>query len=377
METVLVTGAFGYIGNALVQRLLKQNYNVIGIDNNIKLNWLKELNSVSALEVIENATIRTRALRKLGKYTHYTIDIFKDVNRLKELFQKYKFDTIVNLAQMPSAPYSHMDLAHASWTIQNNTIGTLNITHMIKDYCPDAHLIEIESMGTHNHHINTDIPEGKFQFDYNGRTSEPCIFPKQSGSFYHASKVFNTYLIDSASTWWDINSTVIMQGVVYGIWTPEMEESGINSHFAYDSTFGTVINRFIIQSLMNEPLTIYGKGWQKRGYLALNDSIQCLMLLIENPSKGFRIVNQLADIYCINDLCNIINTIVPGVGFKYMDSPRVERTSDFYYNVNTDTLKKLGFKNTRSIDDELKYMYNMVDKNCLNSLYKEKFVNWK
>jgi len=37
-KTVLVTGSFGYIGNALTQRLLNEGYNVIGIDNEIKQN---------------------------------------------------------------------------------------------------------------------------------------------------------------------------------------------------------------------------------------------------------------------------------------------------------------------------------------------------
>jgi len=70
---------------------------------------------------------------------------------------------------------------------------------MMKEYCPNAHLIEIESMGTFNPAINVDIPENKFQFEYNGRTSEPSIFPKQASSFYHSSKVFNTYLNDCAN----------------------------------------------------------------------------------------------------------------------------------------------------------------------------------
>jgi hypothetical protein len=70
---------------------------------------------------------------------------------------------------------------------------------MIKDYCPDAHLIEIESMGTFDPTIGVDIPENKFQFEFNGKKSKPCIFPKQAGSFYHASKIFNTYLNDCAN----------------------------------------------------------------------------------------------------------------------------------------------------------------------------------
>jgi len=171
--------------------------------------------SYSAIPVITGLD-KFRKLRRIGSYTHYSMDIAQDVKKLDELFRKYKFDTIVNLAQMPSAPYSQIDLSHASFTIQNNTIGTLNLIYMIKDHCPDAHFIEIESMGTYNHAINTRIPEGKFQFEFEGRTSEPCIFPKQGGSQYHTAKIFSTYLLDNAHRWWGLNSTIINQGVVYG-----------------------------------------------------------------------------------------------------------------------------------------------------------------
>jgi len=376
LNTVLVTGSMGYLGNALVQRLLLQDYNVIGIDNNSKIEWLDECNSVSAFP-IKSPLEKCREFRKMGRYTHYSLDISKEINRLRELFKKYRFDTIVNLAQMPSAPYSQMDLEHASWTIQNNSLGTVHLSYLMKDYCPDAHLIEIESMGTYNHAINTRIPEGRFTFDYEGRTSEPCIFPRQAGSFYHSAKLNSMYFLDCADRFWGLKSTTINQGVVYGNWTSEIEQSGINSHLAYDTNFGTVVNRFIIQSLMNKPLTIYGKGDQKRGYLALNDSIQCLMLFIENPSeKGMRIVNQLADVYSVNDIASLIKQINPNTKLMYMDSPRAELTEDFYYNVSTDTLKSLGFENTRSILNEMQYMFENINIDDLNK-DPETFVQWK
>ena len=238
-----------------------------------------ECKSTSAIPILPLLE-KCKKFRKIGRYTHYSINIAEDVDRLREVFETYKFNTIVNLAQMPSAPYSQMDLEHASYTIQNNSIGTINIAYMMKDYCPDAHLIEIESMGTYNHAINTEIPEGKFSFKHEGRQSEPCIFPRQAGSFYHAAKINSIYFLDCCQRFWGLKSTTINQGVVYGNWTPEIEESGIHSHLSYDSTFGTVVNRFIIQSMLDKPLTIYGNGEQKRGYLALNDSIQCLMLFL-------------------------------------------------------------------------------------------------
>lgn len=374
-KNVLVTGCNGYLGNALVQRLLNRGYNVVGIDNQVKLKWLEECKSVSAIPII-SILEKCRAFRKMGRYVYYNIDIFKDVNRLREVFKTYKFDTIVNLAQMPSAPYSHMDLEHASYTIQNNTIGTVNIAYMMKDYCLDAHLIEIESMGTYNHAINTRIPEGKFTFEFEGRQSEPCIFPRQAGSFYHTAKINSMYFLDCCQRFWGLKSTTINQGVVYGNYTPEIEESGIHSHLSYDSTFGTVVNRFIIQSMSGTPMTIYGNGGQKRGYLSLTDSIQCLMIYIMNPSSDMRIVNQLADVYNVNDIAGIIKKIRPESKSMNMESPRSEFTDDFYYNVTTDTLEELGFRSTRTIEDELKYMFSIINVDDIN-IDPETFVQWR
>jgi len=374
-KNICVCGANGYLGNALVQRLLKQNYFVVGIDNDVKLKWLDECNSVSALPILSTLE-KCRSFRKMGKYAHYNIDISKDINRLREVFKAHNFDTIVNLAQMPSAPYSQIDLEHASYTIQNNSLGTVHIAWLMKEYCPDAHIIEIESMGTYNHAINTEIPEGKFTFERKGRSSEPCIFPRQAGSFYHSAKINSMYFLDCCQRFWGLKSTTINQGVVFGITTPEIEESGIYSHLAYDSTFGTAVNRFIIQTMMDRPMTIYGNGNQKRGYLSLNDSIQCLMLFIENPANDMRIVNQLADVYNINQIIDIIKKIKPESTSINMKSPRAETTDDFYYNVCTDALKSFGFKNTRTIEDEISSIFKIVDPDYLNK-EQEKFVQWK
>jgi UDP-sulfoquinovose synthase len=322
---------------------------------------------------------RIDQLKKLGKYQHHDIDISTDIDYLIRLFKRVKFDTVVNLAQMPSAPYSMIDLERARFTFNNNIFGTHNLVYMIKDYCPDAHLIEIESMGTYNPAINTQIPDGRFVFDYKGRTSVPCIFPKQAGSQYHATKVFSTYILDYAWRFWGVKSTSINQGVVYGLKTPELEESKLFSHFAYDSCFGTVINRFIVQSLMGLPLTIYGEGLQKRGYLALKDSVQCLMLLIENPVNDFRMVNQLADVYNIREIAETIKQINPDVEFQYMKSPRVEITDDFHYDVSIDTLKSLGFKNTGDIKEELDFLHKLIDKDYIKKTIEkqEKYITWK
>ena len=60
---------------------------------------------------------------------------------------------------------------------------------------------------------------------------------------------------------WGLRSTDLNQGVVYGVNTNEtILDEKFNTSFHYDDIFGTVINRFIAQSVMNENLTIYGRG---------------------------------------------------------------------------------------------------------------------
>ena len=333
------------------------------------------MNSISAIDVPKK---KHKAIcdyycddKQYLLYEFNKIDIAKHVNKLEKIFSRYKFDTVINLAQQPAAPYSMKSLDNASWTIQNNTIGCLNILWLMRNYCPDAHLIEIESMGTFAPDINVDIPENKFQFEYNGRTSKPCLFPKEAGSLYHSSKLFNTYLNDCANRWWNIKSTIINQGVVYGNYTPEIEESGIHSHLSTDESFGTTINRFIVQAMLYHPLTVYGSGEHKRGFLSLNDSVQCLELFVNNPPESgeMRIVNQLDEVFSINEVAQkVLNACNSHVGIKHIESPRVENTNDFYYNPDTDILKNLGFKQTRTIEDEVQFAFKHINKNKLSHL---------
>ena len=376
MENILITGVNGYIGNAFCQRMLNKGNNVVGIDNNSKLSWLKEVNSISAIPIIEDQNERNERLSIFkGKFEFYNINIESDLVELENLFKNNIFDTVVNLGQQPSGPYSQIDLTHASNSIKNNTIGTLNLLFLINKYCPKTHFLEIASTGTFKHDINTDIPENKFQFEFQGRKSEPSLFPRSAGSFYHCSKIFNTYLSDCANRFWDLNITEINQAVVFGSYFNELNKSEMNSHFSFDSCFGTVVNRFIVQSLMNKPLTIFGNGNQQRGFLSLTDSVYCLELLTDNPAEGFRIPNQLSTFYSINEIAEIIKIINPSTKIKYVDNHRHENTDNFYYNIETKVLENLGYFQKRSLKTELNYLFNKIDINNIKMI-NDNFIKW-
>ena len=365
METVLILGCDGYLGHALTLRLLELGYKVVGVDDFQRRENVKEMGSFSALD-IEDPTFRHAKFKYIfgkEKFEFFQFNIAQSPAELEQVLDENKDDlvAIVNLAQQPSAPFSLKSEIHASETTINNLIGTLNLLYAMKIHCPNAPLVQIGTMGEYDHSAGTAIPEGTFDLNFEGRIAPNVIFPRRPGSWYHATKVASTYYIDCACRWWGLTATDIMQGVVYGNWTPEIEKYGSMTRLDSDESFGTIVNRFIVQTCIGEPMTVYGEGGQKRGYLGINDSIQCLVLAIQNaPVRGtYRTWNQLDTTHSAMELANI----VWGVAHKYdlkpeitkIPSPRIEKTESFYYKVYTDKLKTLGFEPTRKVVDDVEW----------------------
>lgn len=372
---VLICGVDGYIGHALALRLLKKGFRVVGVDDYQRRANVESMGSFSAIE-IEDRDDRILKMKDIGEYSHFTHSIHKDYERMCNfLSQRAPFDAIVNLAQQPSAPFSHRSREDAEETTINNVIGTLNVLHFMKEYSPDSHLIQIGSMGEYDPAMGTEIPEGLFDLNFKGRVARNVIFPRRPGSWYHASKVSSTYYIDCACRWWGVRATDIMQGVVYGNWTPEIEDLQSPTRLDSDESFGTVVNRFIVQAALGEPLTIYGKGLQSRGYLALTDSVQCLMLaIVHPPEKGeYRTWNQLDEVWNIVSIAYAVEKVAKKFGLdiktRYIPSPRAERTDAFDYKPHVDKLIRIGFKQTREMEDEIKYSLSKILPHAHSELY--------
>ena len=346
-QTVLVTGCDGYIGHALTLKLVKDGHNVIGIDNLARRNNVEKMGSISALP-IETRNERNDTLQHIGDFVYYDMTMVSDIN-LRQLFNSHKFDTIINLAQQPSAPFSHKSQHHTLATTNNNLQGVINLLYVMKQQNPDAHLIHIGTMGEYDPAVGVKIPEGTFKFWHRFRRSNVSIFPRRPGSFYHASKVAATYYIDLACRAWGLKATDIMQGVVFGNWTPEIEEYQSHTRLDTDEAFGTVVNRFIVQAFIEQPLTIYGKGQHKRGFLSLYDSIQCLDIALKNPptSGTYRTWNQLFQVYSMNQIAALVIDAAAYFGIKatkqYIPSPRKEALNNHYYRPDVKILSKLGY----------------------------------
>jgi nucleoside-diphosphate-sugar epimerase len=218
------------------------------------------------------------------------------------------------------------------------------------------------------------VEEGYIKIKHKGRTSKELIFPRCPTSIYHASKVASMYITEYLTRMWNLKTSEAEQAVVFGAFTKEIDETKIYSRLDTDGCFGTVLNRFIIQSLLNIPLTIFGEGNHKRGFIALQDSVNAIMLSIENPPENgkLRVFNQLSEHRSMNELAEMVKNTAQNYGidvrFNHIPSPRHEHTGDHFYNIISEILPKLGYKPSRTIEQEIDYIFDVIDLEYIQGL---------
>ena len=354
---VAILGIDGYIGWALAMRLARNGKEVIGLDSQYTRQRVSEVGSESLLP-IASMEERTKIFEeKTGKNIQFYRGDVNDPDFVIDFVKKNRPDAFVHLAEQRSAPYSMIGLKQARETLIQNMGGTINLVYAMKEFTPDAHLLKLGTMGEYGT-PNTDIPEGFFEIEYNGR-KDTFPFPKFAGSWYHWSKVHDTNNLMFANRVWGLKITDVMQGVVYGTKTREIEEYGLNTRFDFDEVWGTALNRFCVQASVGIPLTAYGKGDQRRGYLSLEDSISCLELGLDKPPKSgeYRVYNQFDEHYSINELTGLVKErgeklFNYEIKVDHLDNPRVEK-DQHYYNPEHRKLKELGFKPSKNLNDDI------------------------
>lgn len=317
-KRVYICGMDGYIGWALYWHLTEAGYEVAGIDNRLRRNNVFEVGSDSAIPISDD------------RWGNIVVGDITNPGELNWILEEFKPDAIVHLAQQPSAPFSMIDCDHAISTHRNNVEGNLALLYAMRDACPDAHLIKLGTMGEYGT-PDCEIPEGDFTVEFRGR-EVTLPFPRQAGSWYHQTKVHDTHNVRFACKIWGLRATDIMQGVVFGTHIDAMGDDPFRrTRFDFDECFGTAINRFCAQSVIDMPLTVYGEGGQTRGYLPLRDSVRCIQLIIDNPPESgeYRTVNQFAAAYAVKDLAKAVAEET-GMDIQHLDNPRVELESHFY-----------------------------------------------
>ena len=236
---ILVTGTAGFIGSNLARELLKRGDKIIGIDNlndyydvNLKIERLKELNEYKT-------------------FTFIKMDI-ADKTALDELFNKYNFDVVVNLAAQAGVRYS---IINPDAYVQSNLIGFYNILEECRHH-PVNHLVYASSSSVYG--SNKKVP-----YSTDDKVDNPV-------SLYAATKKSNELMAHAYAKLYNIPCTGLRFFTVYGpAGRPDM---------AYFS--------FTNKLIKSEKIKIFNYGNCKRDFTYIDDIVDGIIKVIDKaPSK--------------------------------------------------------------------------------------------
>ena len=345
---ILILGADGYLGWPTVMHLTAKGHDVVAVDNYLRRRLFQEIGVQPLVEMPKLDERCTIWESVSGCTTPYFIGDLTEWDFVEKVFTKYKPDAIVHYAEQPAAPYSMLNREAATLTLRNNLLVTANVIFAVKEFCPDAHIVKLGTMGEYGT-PNIDIEEGWLEIEHKGRRHN-FLYPRQASSLYHTTKIMDTDLLWFYVRTWNLRVTDLMQGPVYGIFSDEIEtEEQLLPFFNYDEIFGTVLNRFVVQAVAGYPLTVFGKGGQTRGYLNIKDTLNCVRLSLQSPAdKGeLRIFNQFTETFSVNELADKVKAagdkLDLGVKIQHVENPRIEAEAH-YYNPKHTALLELGLE---------------------------------
>ena len=371
---VLILGMDGYLGWPLALKLAKLGCKVYGIDNMLRRKLVAERGAQSVTEIRTMQERIEAARRHLGVDIEFREMDLLDRNALFAYIREIQPESIVQFAEIPSAPYSMADVDKAVNTIQNNVVGTLGLLFGVRDHAPEASIIKLGTMGEYGSPLTgRPLFEGLFPGDavlqYQGQewSLGGELTPRDPVSFYHVSKVQGTFSVYEACKYWWLRSYDVMQGVIYGNWSEELQaHPDLNTRFDIDEWWGTVVNRFVAQAAIGMPLTIYGSGNQTRGYITLRDAMQCITRLIAAPPDPgqYDVVNQVTDVFSVMQIAQMVATIGREFGLdvevQRIENPRVESEEHPYEVIHEKLQDRFGFASESGFADEVRHLFRVM-----------------
>jgi nucleoside-diphosphate-sugar epimerase len=237
-KTILVTGAAGFIGANLVRALLAalDGVTVVGLDS------VNDYYDVS-LKEYRLGEIEKAAASKPACCWHFVKGNLADKALIDDLFARYRFDVVVNLAAQAGVRYS---IDHPDVYMESNIIGFYNILEACR-HNPVAHLVYASSSSVYG--SNKKVP-----YSTDDKVDNPV-------SLYAATKKSNELLAHAYSKLYDIPSTGLRFFTVYGpAGRPDM---------AY---FG-----FTNKLLQGKTIQIFNYGNCQRDFTYVDDIVEGIM----------------------------------------------------------------------------------------------------
>jgi len=226
MDKILITGAAGFIGFHLANRLLADGYTVTGMDN---LNTYYDVN------------LKKDRLNNLIPFDNFFFveNDISDKEKLKKVFQENQFDVVVNLAAQAGVRYS---LENPEAYVDSNLVGFVNILECCR-HNSIKHLVFASSSSVYG--ANTKMP-----FSVHHNVDHPV-------SLYAATKKANELIAHTYSHLFDIPCTGLRFFTVYGPWgRPDM-----------------ALFLFTKAIFEGRPINIFNQGKMERDFTYIDDIV--------------------------------------------------------------------------------------------------------
>lgn len=329
---VIVFGGDGFCGWPCALSLSEKGHEVLIVDNLSRRKIDVELGCES-LTPICPISERLSAWEEITgrKISFQNIDIAQDYQNLLYCLHEFCPDTVIHYAEQRAAPYSMKSSKERRYTVDNNLNATNNILSAIVESKRDIHVIHLGTMGVYGYGaLGTVIPEGYLTIKVSGPDGElekEILYPADPGSIYHMTKTQDALFFYFYNKNYGLRVTDLHQGIVWGTETDlTRRDIRLINRFDYDSDYGTVLNRFLVESAVGHPLTVYGTGGQKRAFIHIKDSVQCIELSMNHsPKKGDRvhIYNQMTETHRLIDLAHKVVQLTEAK-INFIKNPRKE-----------------------------------------------------
>ena len=241
MKNILITGGAGFIGSHLVKHftLKYPNYKIINFD------ILSYASDISRLNTIEN-----------NKNYNFIKGDINDTHLLNEVFQKFKIDSVINLAAE-----SHVDnsIKNPYKFAETNIMGTLNLLNISNKFWQ-------KKSNNLFYHISTDEVYG--ELGEKGLFSESSAYNPKSP--YSASKASSDHLTRA----------------FYHTFKLPIVISNCSNNYGPDQHFEKLIPLTIKKIINNEKIPIYGDGKNIRDWIFVKDHVDAIDKIFHSNMLG-------------------------------------------------------------------------------------------